>query len=152
MKTSTTLILLFITLAAFCQTNVEWDLKDESNKNEMNAILEVNREMEKAFMENDFLKVASFYSDNAILIGNKHEVKGRQAVDEYWNKLKDRGVSWNLENVHIEVYDTIAIQRGISRMKFLYEGKEHLSEVRFTLVWKKVNTKWLIEIDHYSIL
>ncbi len=134
------------------QTIFENYLQNNINEIEINAILKTNREMEKAFMENDFLKVASFYADNAVLTGNKHEVKGRQAVDEYWNKLKDRGISWNLENIHIEVYENIAIQRGISRMKFLHEGKEHLSEVRFTLVWKKINNKWLIEIDHYSLL
>jgi uncharacterized protein (TIGR02246 family) len=119
---------------------------------DINAILETNRKMEKAFSENDFLKVASFYTDNAVLVGHKHEVKGRQAVDEYWNKLKDRGVSWDLENIHIEVCGNMAVQRGISRMKFLHLGEEHLSEARFTLIWKKTSEGWRISLDHYSAI
>lgn len=117
-----------------------------------NAIIKVNREMENAFHANDFKKVASFYSDEAVMVGNKHQVEGREAIDKYWAGLNDRGISWKLENIHLEVYDNVAIQRGISRMKFLHEGSEHLSEVRFTLIWKKIDGSWQIEIDHYSLL
>ncbi|PHR42626.1 MAG: hypothetical protein COA32_17315 [Fluviicola sp.] len=119
---------------------------------EYNAIIQANKEMENAYHANDFKKVASFYADNAVMVGNKHQVESRASIDDYWLGLKDRGISWKLENVHLETHDTIAIQRGISRMKFLHDGSEHLSEVRFTLVWKKINGEWRIELDHYSLL
>ncbi|MDX1651472.1 MAG: nuclear transport factor 2 family protein [Brumimicrobium sp.] len=117
-----------------------------------NAIIKENREMENAFHANDFKKVASFYSDDAVMVGNRHQVEGRTAIDNYWLGLKDRGISWKLENVHLEVHDNVAIQRGISRMAFIHDGSEHLSEVRFTLVWKKIEGNWKIVVDHYSLL
>lgn len=118
----------------------------------LDSILQRNREMENAFSENDFVKLAAFYSDSAVLVGDKHEIQGRKAIDRYWIGLKDKGVSWNLENIHIEVHGNAAIQRGISRMKYLYEGKEIMAEVRFTLIWKRIKNIWLIEIDHYTLL
>ncbi|MFN2430895.1 MAG: DUF4440 domain-containing protein [Cryomorphaceae bacterium] len=119
---------------------------------EETAILKVNREMEDAFHANDFLKVASFYADEAVMVGNGHEVIGRHSIDTYWGGLKDRGISWVLENVDLEVHGDVAFQRGISRMKFFHNDNEHLSEVRFTLVWKKINGDWRIAIDQYSKL
>ena len=119
---------------------------------EYNVIIQANKEMENAYHANDFKKVASFYADDAVMVGNRHQVEGRASIDNYWLGLKDRGISWKLENVHLEVQNTVAIQRGISRMKFLHDGSEHLSEVRFTLVWKKINGEWRIELDHYSLL
>lgn len=134
------------------QLSTSESFKGQENEANEATILSVNREMENAFQQNDFLKLASFYGDDAVMVGNRHEVAGRQAIDNYWEGLKDRGISWQLENTALEVHGEVAFQRGISRMKFLHNGKEQLSEVRFTLVWKKINNKWLILIDHYSLL
>jgi ketosteroid isomerase-like protein len=115
-------------------------------------ILNKNREMEAAFNINDMLKLASFYSDSSILIGEKLIVKGREQVDSYWMSLRDKGVSWNLENIKIDFCDSIAVQQGISRLVYSTQGQKNISVVRFTLVWKQVNDDWFIEIDHYSTI
>lgn len=147
--------------AQFVLNVIHWldDIKEysgsfqkEGKTTEEAVILRLNKEMEEAFHANDFEKVAEFYLDEGVMVGNKHEIKGKENIDTYWLNLKDRGVSWQLENIDLEVHDEVAIQRGISRMKYLYNEKEYLSEVRFTLIWKKVNNKWKIALDHYSLL
>lgn len=115
-------------------------------------IIKQNQVLTEAFLNNDFSTVAAAYADDARMIGNKHEIIGRIAIDDYWSKLKDRGINWELINLNIEVFDEVAIQRGISKMRFLYDGKEQESEVKFTLIWKKINDEWKIYIDHYSLL
>lgn len=117
-----------------------------------NEILQQNRQMENAFQTNDFLKVASFYADSSKMIGEKHIIEGRQDIDAYWSKMKGRGVSWELENLYLEICDNLAVQQGISRLKYIHNNIEQLSVVRFTLVWKRLNGVWLIELDHYSLL
>lgn len=115
-------------------------------------ILQLNRDMEAAFAENDMLKLASFYADEAYLVGNNTEITGREALDNYWLGLKDRGVDWKLENISLEVHGDVALQRGISRLRTIHEGEIYLSEVRFTLFWKKRNGAWKIYLDHYTHL
>lgn len=130
------------------QQSIPSKISDKSGR----EILKRNREMEKVFMCNDFSKLAGFYTENAVLIGEKQEIKGKTAINEYWSSLKDKGLSWNLENIQIEIHGNMAIQRGISRMKFLHSEKEFESNTRFTLIWKKTNNIWYIQTDHYSKL
>jgi len=116
------------------------------------VILQQNRAMEEAFYANDYLKLASFYSDSAVLIGEKHEIKGRAEIDNYWLGLDGKGVAWSLENKSIEHCGDMAVQHGISTLTVKNaNGDNFVSKVRFTLFWKKHNDTWLIEIDHYSL-
>ncbi len=126
------------------------DINSTSSAEINTQILNKNREMEAAFNDNDMLKLASFYSDSSILIGEKLTVKGREQVDSYWMSLKDIGVSWNLENIKIDSCDSLAVQQGISKLVYSIQGQENISVVRFTLVWKRIDGDWLIEVDHYS--
>lgn len=128
------------------------DIKSISSPDINTQILNKNREMEAAFNDNDMLKLASFYSDSSILIGEKLIVKGREQVDSYWMSLKDIGVSWNLENINIDSCGSLAVQQGISKLVYSIQGQENISVVRFTLVWKRVDGDWLIEVDHYSTI
>jgi ketosteroid isomerase-like protein len=124
-------------------------ITDDSISNE---ILLRNRQMEAAFAANDMMRVASFYSDSCVLIGENVLIKGRKNTDAYWLSLKDRGVSWNLEIIKIDACDNLAVQQVISKLVYSVQGQEILSVVRFTLVWKRVNGEWLIEVDHYSAI
>lgn len=126
------------------------DINSTSSTDINTQILNKNREMEAAFNDNDMLKLASFYSDSSILIGEKLIVKGREQVDLYWMSLKDIGVTWNLENIKIDSCDSLAVQQGISKLVYSIQGQENISVVRFTLVWKRVDGDWFIEVDHYT--
>lgn len=136
------LVCLFVSSNNFYKTN--------ATKSTSNEILNRNRQMELAFKANDMMKIASFYSDRSVLIGENVLIKGQENTDAYWMSLKDRGVSWSLENIKIDACNSLAIQQGISKLVYMFQGQEQLSLVRFTLVWKRINGEWMIEIDHYS--
>jgi ketosteroid isomerase-like protein len=125
------LTFLFLMLCTFCnaQNNsaVTWT-----------AIDSLNKEMEKAFNQNDMAKVASFYADDAEIAGENYSVKGRANLDHYWASLKDKGRGWKLTVVEIG-----------GTGEFIYElGKSDLSHLRadnpnpvksitnFILIWK----------------
>lgn len=138
------LVSLFVSSNNFYKTN--------ATKSTFNEILNRNRQMELAFKTNDMMKVASFYSDSCLIIGENVLIKGREKTNAYWINLKDRGVSWHLENLKIDACDSLAVQHGISKLVYLFQGQEQSSVVRFTLVWKCVKGEWLIEVDHYSAI
>jgi len=98
----------------------------------------LNKEMEKAFNENDMAKVATFYADDAEIAAENYSVKGRSNLDNYWASLKDKGRGWKLTVVEIG-----------GTGEFIYElGKSDLSHLRgnnptpvksitnFILIWK----------------
>lgn len=143
-------ILIPLLLLSFLFIFSDFFYKAKATESILNEILHRNREMELAFKANDMMKVASFYSDRSVLIGENVLIKGRENTDAYWMSLKDRGVSWSLESIKIDACDSLAVQQGISKLVYLFQGQEQLSVVRFTLVWKRINGEWMIEIDHYS--
>lgn len=121
------------------------------DSNPETEILEVSRKMENIFNEGKYSEVADFYTDDAIMLGNNTEVKGREKLRSYWARL-DGAEEWKLSNIEIiELGNNHALQRGISSI--FYKNKEgELSESRviFSLVWKKTNGEWKILLDHYS--
>lgn len=144
-----------ITLCSFLLLTTALTAGSDFSKNQTTTIgseeiLQRNREMEAALRANDMMKLASFYSDSGMIIGNNILIKGREGIDAYWMNIKDRGVDWELESIKIDICDGLAVQQGISKLTFLLHKEPYISIVRFTLVWKKIDGKWLIEIDHYS--
>lgn len=144
------LVLLTLLILVFIPTPSNFFMKAKSAEHISQEILRRNREMELAFNANDMMGVAAFYSDSCVLIGENVLIKGREEVDSYWKSLKDKGISWDLKNVQIDVCDGLAVQQGISKLVYIFQGQEQVSVVRFTLVWKRINEEWFIEVDHYS--
>jgi ketosteroid isomerase-like protein len=112
-------------------------------------ITALNKEMEKAFNNNDMQKVATFYLDSAVILGGGMNLTGRTNIDNYWLSLKDKAASWKLEIDKIEDYDNIVIQRGRS---YLSSGSGIQSNVRFILIWKKTGGSYKILYDSFTRL
>jgi len=130
------LSLLGCTTAAFSQT-----IPDK--------ITALNKEMEKAFNNNDLSKVAGFYLDSAVILGGGMNLTGRKNIDNYWLSLKDQNASWRLEIDKIEDYDNIVIQGGRSYLSF---GSGGQSNVRFILTWKKAGDSYKVLYDSFTRL
>ena len=112
-------------------------------------ITALNKEMEKAFNNNDLSKVAGFYLDSAVILGGGMNLTGRKNIDNYWLSLKDQNASWRLEIDKIEDYDNIVIQRGRSYLSF---GSGGQSNVRFILIWKKSGDSYKVLYDSFTRL
>ncbi|MAZ71845.1 MAG: hypothetical protein CMC70_01740 [Flavobacteriaceae bacterium] len=115
-------------------------------------IIGQNRNMEKAYNTGNVTAIATYYTNNAAIVGPRTEVTGNPAIVEYWKGLEGRHVKWTLENTEITPYEDVVIQRGISHLQFYQDEKIVQSDVRFTLVWIKEDNQWKINIDHYSPL
>lgn len=105
--------------------------------------------MEMAFNNNDMNKVAGYYLDSAVILGGGTNMTGRKNIDNYWLSLKDKGATWKLEIDKIEDYETIVIQRGRS---YLSSGSGSQSNVRFILIWKKIDGFYKILYDSFTRL
>ena len=130
------LSILACSTAAFSQTTPD-------------KITALNKDMEKAFNDNDMGKVAGFYLDSAVILGGGMNLTGRKNIDNYWLSLKGQNASWRLEIDKIEDYNNIVIQRGISYLSFGSGGK---SNVRFLLIWKKVGDSYKVLYDSFTRL
>jgi ketosteroid isomerase-like protein len=133
---------LFFFTSSFAQTSVVEQIKA------------LNSAMEKSFMDNDMLKVASFYADTALISGGgRMNVYGRKAIDQYWVSLKDKGAQWKLEVDSVEEFGSYVLQRGRSYLKFKgSDGVERQSNVRFFIVWKKAGDSYKILNDTFTRL
>lgn len=146
-----------------------------------NTIRELNEAMENAFNQGDMDAVAGFYLDDAVMLApNQEPVRGREAIDAYWNQIS-HPVSWELEIIEVsanerDIYENeyyIALERkppswrklafrtdtddpalvyqlGRSTLTSGPEGKERTSEVSFILVWEYTDEGYRILVDTYS--
>ncbi len=94
--------------------------------------------MEQAMRDNDLLKVASYYCDDAILLGKSGYKRGgtRQAIDTYWRGF-GTGIDWSLSVDSVEGVDNLIVHRGRSSLTYIRNGERHTSEVEFVLLWQR---------------
>ena len=89
------------------------------------------------------LRVSAFYLDSSVISGGRMNVTGRSGIDNYWLSLKDKSAKWRLEIDSVEDYGEIVIQKG----KSFLSSTNMQSNVRFVLIWKKVNDNYRILYD-----
>jgi ketosteroid isomerase-like protein len=105
------------------------------------------------FKNNEMDKIADLYSDSARIIGSKLEVKGKDAIRNYWHQLQDNGVTWDQEITSLDINNGTALQTGISKLVYTQKREKTTSNVRYTLFWKKDKEGiWKIHFYHYSNL
>ena len=110
----------------------------------------LNREMEAALRRNDLLSVASFYADDAVLLGPAGQrVEGRTAIDRYWSDLRG-AADWKLASEKLGGDRETVYQIGKSRLVTLRSGAEQVHETRFVVVWRRQPSgTYRIEVDVY---
>jgi ketosteroid isomerase-like protein len=122
---------LFLLSSLFAQTG-------NGERKEIKTVIEnLNKEMEKVFNANDMAATATFYSDDAEIVGSNYVVNGRKNLDNYWLSLKDRGRGWKLTVIEIGGTGDYIYQLGNSDLTYLVNGKETKSVTNFILIWKK---------------
>ncbi len=112
-------------------------------------IARLNREMEQAFRNGDMRAVASFYTDDALMIGPGARVEGKAAIIEHWERISEP-VDWSLEVRDITGRGDIVHQTGRSFLTVLDGSEERTSIVDFVLVWHlQADGGYKIAIDSY---
>lgn len=113
-------------------------------------IEQLNREMTAALERNDGLAVARIYADDARIVGPKRqEVKGREAIDRYWSRIKNS--KWTLEVVEVGGTRDEAYQVGVSTLTWKDGDKQGSYTCDFVVIWKRdANGKLRIHLDLYN--
>lgn len=76
-----------------------------------------------------------------MISGERYE--GRAAIDNYWNPPPKPGAApaqpgkWILEVLSLEGTPAMPIQRGRSILESEWQGKTHISDVQFLVVWRR---------------
>lgn len=142
MKLLCSILIIIVSEYAICQQHQDTIFIKE--------ILEVNREMEQEFNEGQYSKIGQYYADNAVMVGNKVEVIGKNNLINYWGQF-DNAHEWMLENIQLTILaPDVALQRGFSNISFYKDDKLQVSRSIFSLVWIKTETGWKILLDHFS--
>jgi ketosteroid isomerase-like protein len=140
MKRFALILLVLIPVLSFCQ-----------NKDEL-AIKAVLDEQTKAWNKGDLQSFMNGYweSDSLVFIGKSGPKYGyKTTLENYKKSYPDTAAMGKLK------FDILQVKR-LSIIYFFVVGKWHLQrsigdvEGHFTLLFKKVKTKWVIVADHSS--
>ena len=127
------LILLLFSLSAFA----------EAPRAEIERL---NREMTAALERGDGLAVAAIYADDARIVGPKRQtVAGREAIDQYWTRIKD--AKWTLEVREVGGSKDDAYEIGVSTLA----TPRGTYTCDFVVIWKRdAEGKLRIHLDLYN--
>jgi uncharacterized protein (TIGR02246 family) len=97
----------------------------------------INRQLEEAFNRGDMMAVASYYTDDARLVGPRgQEIRGRAAIDAYWRNVRNPK-SWRLEAFDIGGSRDEAYQFGRSTLVQTGTAGDRTSVADFVVIWKR---------------
>ncbi len=107
----------------------------------------------QAIMDSNYQGIGEAYTKNAkIFPANTKVIEGREAIIKYWtpkngSKIVFHKVTPNeIKVIGDEAYD-YGYYQGITKSA---EGKMSEWKGKYVIVWKKVNSKWLIYLDIWN--
>ena len=103
-----------------------------------------------AFDRGDAAVLAALYTEDAQLLPpNADFVRGRPAVQAYWQALMDRGIkSMQLITGELEDHGDTGIDVG--RYKLFAEGGQELDQGKYIVILKKVDGEWKLHRDIFN--
>lgn len=116
-------------------------------------LLEAKIGMTEHMTRGDKLGVARFYSDSALITDMKELwVSGRQAIDQYWNKMPVFQ-EWQLRIIETGGDVDAPFQRLSSVAWLEIEGVQHVDMGHSLMVWKKQpDGDYRVHMDMYRLL
>ncbi|MES9942401.1 MAG: nuclear transport factor 2 family protein [Candidatus Thiodiazotropha sp. 6PLUC2] len=105
---------------------------------------------ERLFSQGDLAEVAAFYSDNAMLLPTGSDfIKGRQAIEDYWQEAVDMGIrSIKIDLVELEQHGDSATE--ISRYTMLDANDAVVDHGKGIMIWKYDGGAWKMHHDIWS--
>ena len=105
---------------------------------------------ERLFSQGDLAEVAAFYSDNAMLLPTGSDfIKGRQAIEAYWQEAVDMGIrSIKIDLVELEQHGDSATE--ISRYTMLDANDAVVDHGKGIMIWKYDGSAWKMHRDIWT--
>jgi len=105
---------------------------------------------ENAFRQGNMSEVAGFYSDDAMLLPTGSDfVKGREAIEAYWQEAVDMGI----KSIKIDLIELV--QQGdsateVSRYTMFGEGDTVIEHGKGIMIWKYEGNTWKMHRDIWT--
>jgi len=149
---------VFVGLAIVGITALFWGSRPASSAESDKAeIVEFNRRLTEAYSKRDIDAVMAFYSDDkdAVFFEDtvpfQFEGKGnlRKLNADFFQSVSSFDAK--IETLSVEVSGNLAASHGIIANTWTDKSGTHHQRSRYTQVLKKVNGKWLIWHEHFSV-
>lgn len=123
------------------------------NGEDITIILSNTKEFSKAYVDGDFEKLTSFYSNDAkILPPGTGIIEGKEAILKQW--ILPKGVNVVYHNViprEIKVLEDTAYDFGIYEGSSIgKDGNRSLWRGKYVIIWKKTGNDWKIYLDIWN--
>jgi uncharacterized protein (TIGR02246 family) len=114
------------------------------------AILETNRAFSEAFAGQDAAALAALYTENSeILPPNMDAMRGRKAIQAFWEKVMGMGVKHaTLDSVEIEAADSMAWETG--RYTLRGADAQVLDHGKYIVIWRREEDHWRLHRDIWN--
>ena len=130
------LILFAFVQAAAIKVNAQEASKIKSDISEQarDEILQLNSEMETSFQSTDLLEISEYFDNDATIMMNGKQIKGRKELSEFWNSIKDRK-DFKLNTKEMGGSGKYVYQTGI--VTWVTSGEQVTKN--FMMVWKRLS-------------
>jgi uncharacterized protein (TIGR02246 family) len=109
------------------------------------------QEWNRALQSKETEQVLKLYAPNAILLPTLSPLvrHNHKEIGDYFDFFLGLSPTSEIQQENIRIYNDIAINSGIYVFTVFQDGKTSEIPVRFTFVYKKIGSKWLI-VEHHS--
>jgi uncharacterized protein (TIGR02246 family) len=115
------------------------------------AIRQLDNERIQAQIGADAIALDRIYADDFIGVGPSGTVRTKPQVISDFTSGNLKFQSITTDEVQVRVYESTAVETGLSTMVGQDKGKTVPRDTRFTRVWVKQKGRWRLVANHYSI-
>jgi uncharacterized protein (TIGR02246 family) len=115
------------------------------------AIRTLDRERIQAQLSADVAALNRIYADDFIGVGPSGTVRNKAQVILDFTSGALTFQSITTDEVQVRLYESTAVETGLSTMVGQDKGKAVPSDTRFTRVWVKQRGQWRLVANHYSL-
>ena len=124
----------------------------DTSSRDHEMIAEAMKDWEHGFSSNAIENILALYAEDACLWGTLSPVQrtGSAAIRDYFEQAfvyQNRKVIFN--STCIRCYDDMAVSSGAYTFSFDRDGEKQVIPSRFSLVYARLDGKWLI-VEHHS--
>ena len=114
------------------------------------AIKQLDNERIRAQIGADAVALDRIYADDFIGVGPSGTVRTKAQVISDFTSGDLKFQSIVTDEVQVHVYESTAVETGLSTMSGQDKGKAVPRDTRFTRVWVKQEGRWRLVANHYS--
>jgi ketosteroid isomerase-like protein len=140
---------------ALTVTQIAIGQKQSASRDQRNGVEQAIRQQDKeriqAQIDADAIALDRIYADDFIGVGPSGTVRTKPQVISDFTSGNLKFQSITTDEVQVRVYETTAVETGLSTMVGQDKGKTVPRDTRFTRVWVKQRGRWRLVANHYSM-